>query len=402
MDRFLAEENISCPELLDRISRATIERFRNAESEYMLLVQGTGYFGSGELKNPGGPDSVRDLDQRGMRVHSCIAVTDQGLPVGLVYQESCVSEPCKELFLSREQRRARPVEEKESYRWIHTLNEIHQRVPEDTARITVCDGEGDFYELFSEADRLDEYFLVRLTQNRLIDGGGRLFDTLKSSAVDGTVTVKIGKKARDQIPQTEISLDYHFQTVTVYCPLRRKEKHLRESLNLTAIYAHESGEKGKVQWFLLTNAPVVDKRTIEKYIQYYAYRWNMERFHYVLKGRDGIRERKTERPDELRLSILRNSVIALQIMNLAYMEKACPELPCEAVFDDMEWKVLYCSARKTQQLKPDTYTVRDAVCDLGTLGGMKRAAKRGMPDVRSAWRGLEKLHILLAYREFLV
>lgn len=402
MDRFLAEENISYSELLDRISRATIEKNRNVESEYTLFIQGTGYFGLGEQKTPGGSGSPGDLDQRGMRVHSCIAVTDRGLPLGLVWQEACLSEPCKELFLTREQRRARPVEEKESFRWINTLDETHRRVPKNITKITVCDGEGDFYELFSEADRLDEYFLVRLTQNRLIDGGSRLFDTLKSSPVDGSVSVRMGKSTREQIPQMEVTLDYHFQNVTIYCPLRRKEKHLSESLNLTAVYAHEQGEKSKIQWFLLTNAPVADRKTVEKYIQFYAYRWNMDRFLRILKGRDKAGAKQAGGLESQRKLVLRNSVIALQILYLAYMEKACPESSCEGIFDDTEWKVLYCSARKTQQLLADTYTVRDAVSDLGTLGGMKRASKRGMPDIHSAWRGLEKLHILLAYREFLV
>ncbi len=50
----------------------------------------------------------------------------------------------------------------ESYRWIHTMNEIHQRVEEDIPVLTVCDREGDFYEFFSNAADLGENFLIRL------------------------------------------------------------------------------------------------------------------------------------------------------------------------------------------------------------------------------------------------
>ena len=50
----------------------------------------------------------------------------------------------------------------ESYRWIHTMNEIHQRVAEDIPVLTVCDREGDFYEFFSNAADLGENFLIRL------------------------------------------------------------------------------------------------------------------------------------------------------------------------------------------------------------------------------------------------
>jgi len=101
-----------------------------------------------------------------MLVHSCIAVTDQGIPLGLLYQEANIRETRKDDSETKEQKRSKPIEEKESYRWIHTLNETHPRVPEGIPVWTVCDREGDFYEFFSEAADLGEDFLVRIVQNR--------------------------------------------------------------------------------------------------------------------------------------------------------------------------------------------------------------------------------------------
>ncbi len=63
---------------------------------------------------------------------------------------------------TKEQKRSKPIEEKESYRWIHTLNEIHKRVPDEIPILTVCDCERDFYEFFTEAADLGEDFLVRI------------------------------------------------------------------------------------------------------------------------------------------------------------------------------------------------------------------------------------------------
>ncbi len=60
---------------------------------------------------------------------------------------------------------------KESFRWLKTMNETQKRVPEGMRVLTVCDREGDFYELFSEAADLGTDFLIRIVQNRMIDDG---------------------------------------------------------------------------------------------------------------------------------------------------------------------------------------------------------------------------------------
>jgi hypothetical protein len=45
--------------------------------------------------------------------------------------------------------------------------------------------------------------------------------------------------------------------------------------------------------------------------------------------------------------------------------------------------------------------IKEAVDYLGWLGGPKRAPSDGPPGVKTIWIGLMKLHILLAYREYL-
>lgn len=63
------------------------------------------------------------------------------------------------------------------------MKEIHKRVPEDMRMLTVCDREGDFYELFSEAAHLGADFLVRIVQNRMIDDGKKILITCSYSDV---------------------------------------------------------------------------------------------------------------------------------------------------------------------------------------------------------------------------
>lgn len=372
--RFFSNSEISKDELLDSISRATVEKIKCADAEWILAVQDTTAVGFGDRKAIQGMGYDCSTEQRGMLVHSCIAVTDQGIPLGIIYQETNTREKPKDDFQTKEQKRSRPIEEKENFRWLDSMRETLLRMPADIPILTVCDREGDFYEFFSEAADLKANFLIRIVQNRMVDDGKKIFHELRSSPVAGSMVVRMSRNPKEHIPSRNIKMDYHCKKVTIYRPQRRKEKHLREKLELTAIYVHESGKKG-TEWFLLTTVTVKSEKEIEK---------NQAREY----GR-------------LSFLTLLYSVIAMQILNLTYLGKICPEISSGIVFVEEEWKVLCCCARKSKEI-PESYSLKEAIYDLGVLGGTKGAPSDGMPGVRSIWQGLDVLYSLLAYRNYLV
>ena len=91
----------------------------------------------------------------------------------------------------------------------------------------------------------------------------------------------------------------------------------------------------------------------------------------------------------------------MQILNLTYLGKICPEILSGIVFVEEEWKVLCCCERKNKEI-PESYSLKEAIYDLGVLGGTKGAPSDGMAGVRSIWQGLDVLYSLLAYRNYLV
>lgn len=372
--RFFSNSEISKDELLDSISRATVEKIKCADAEWILAVQDTTAVGFGDRKAIQGMGYDCSTEQRGMLVHSCIAVTDQGIPLGIIYQETNTREKPKDDSQTKEQKRSRPIEEKENFRWLDSMRETLLRMPADIPILTVCDREGDFYEFFSEAADLKANFLIRIVQNRMVDDGKKIFHELRSSPVAGSMVVRMSRNPKEHIPSRNIKMDYHCKKVTIYRPQRRKEKHLREKLELTAIYVHESGKKG-TEWFLLTTVTVKSEKEIEK---------NQAREY----GR-------------LSFLTLLYSVIAMQILNLTYLGKICPEISSGIVFVEEEWKVLCCCARKSKEI-PESYSLKEAIYDLGVLGGTKGAPSDGMPGVRSIWQGLDVLYSLLVYRNYLV
>lgn len=398
--RFFSNADISKDELLDSVSRATVEKMKAVEAEWILAVQDTTSVGFGDRKSIKGMGYHCSTEQRGMLVHSCIAVTDRGIPLGVIYQETNTRETRKDDSGTKEQKRAKPIEEKESFRWLNAMRETKQRVPEEIPTLTICDREGDFYELFSEAAELGTDFLVRIVQNRMVNDGKKIFNELRSAPVAGSIVVRMCRNPKEHIPSRNVKMDYHYKEVEIHCPQRRKEKHLREKLVLTAIYVHESGKRG-TEWFLLTTVKAESEKDIGKLVQYYAHRWKIERFHFILKSGCNIEKNQAREYGKLAFLTLLYSVIAMQILNLTYLGKICPEESAEIVVDEEEWKVLCCCARKTSEV-PERYTLREAIYDLGIPGGTKGAPSDGMPGARSIWQGLEVLCTLLAYRNYIV
>jgi hypothetical protein len=95
------------------------------------------------------------------------------------------------------------------------------------------------------------------------------------------------------------------------------------------------------------------------------------------------------------------SIIAVMILNMTYAARLVPDLPCSLLFGEDEWKLLYCAANKTKKEPEKPYRIKEAADYLGRLGGPKRAPSDGPPGVKTIWIGLMKLHILLAYRQYL-
>lgn len=130
-----------------------------------------------------------------------------------------------------------------------------KRVSEDIRVLTVCDREGDFYELFSEAAHLGADFLVRIVLNRMINEGKKIFNELRSCPAAGSMVIRMGRNPKEHIPSGNIKMDYHYKEAEIHCPKIRKEEHLQEKLVLTAVYVHESGKKA-AEWFLLSTVKI--------------------------------------------------------------------------------------------------------------------------------------------------
>ena len=100
----------------------------------------------------------------------------------------------------------------------------------------------------------------------------------------------------------------------------------------------------------MTETVVMQKA--QECLRWYCLRWRIEDWHRVLKSGCKIEELQHKSADRLKRAIAINLVIAWRIMLMTLLGRACPELPSEVLFSDLELEVLTAYAKKKALKNP--------------------------------------------------
>ena len=90
---------------------------RGHQAGIVLAIQDTTDFEFTSHRQTQGLGYINQTQQQGIKVHSCLAMSGDGEPLGLLSQSCWVR---SQRSGKREQRRKLPIEQKESYRWLKT------------------------------------------------------------------------------------------------------------------------------------------------------------------------------------------------------------------------------------------------------------------------------------------
>ena len=387
--RLLSNEKFELDELMSSATAATYERLQGE----VLLIQDT------MDVNLEGHDKTEGLGYssehvKGIKVHSCIALSPEGLSYGLMDQTYETRAEAKSK-LSAAEKAARSIEEKESYRWLEALKNSTAVIPEDVHFITICDREGDFYELYAEARKLDLDFIIRATHDRRSDTNEKIATKIRQTQACGRVTVEIPRDTRrgNKARQTEMEVAYC--QVNVVKPQNVRGDGIAPKVTMNLVRITEltplAGQE-PIEWILATSLSVENAADSMKVVEYYIQRWKIERFHHVLKSGMGVEKIQLHTYDKIIAMLLIYSVIALYIMTLTYMGRVLPDAPCDLFLDEDEWKVLYRVVHKTKTAPVKPYSLAEAIQYLGQLGSYKRSPSDGPPGLKSIWMGLFLLY----------
>ncbi len=390
--RLLDNESVGAEAILEGHYQASIAR---AKAERIVLaVQDTTILNYSDHPATQGLGYLYDLEMQGMLVHSTLLVTPARVPLGLIDQQVWVRDAA-DFQVKREKRKERPTEDKESQKWLVSLEataRAQKQMGGQTHLIAVGDSEADLYDLFRKALALQQDVLIRAAYDRNVDHPNKhLWAHLQHQALAGEITIQVprslGKAARTAL------LEVRLTPVTLKPPnSRRKEK-----LPLLAIWgilaqeSHPPAGDEAVEWLLLTTLPVETFAQAITYLDWYACRWVIETYHKVLKSGCRVEERQFADADNLQRYLALDGVVAWRVLYLTMLARQAPDLPCSVVLETHEWQALYCFLHKTPHPPQQVPSLTQAIRWLAQLGGFLGRKGDGDPGPMSLWRGLQRL-----------
>lgn len=327
---------------------------------------------------------------RGFLMHSVLAVSPDGVPLGLLHQHLWARDPTQR---TAHQRYNRPVKDKESQRWLDAEQVTLAAVPAETDVLTIADREADIFELLAADRRAGGYLLIRATHPRRIadtpDGEtAYIWSSVQQQPVIGEMTV-LARDKRGQ-PIRPATLRVRRQTVEIQVPRHHLQRSQSQPVTVDAILAIEEqppADKAPIIWRLLTTWPLTTEADVLAMIEVYSLRWLIERYHFVLKSGCRVEELQLAQEQRLERAVATYSIVATRILRLTYLARTEPETPILPELDPAEWTVLQVRFPHLRE-RP---TVREAVRAIAHLGGFQGRTGDGEPGVLVLWRGFQRL-----------
>jgi hypothetical protein len=411
--RFCENENTS----FDRVLQSHIDatRRRIAAQPVVLLAQDTSEI---DVTRPeqqvAGAGPLDGDSRRGALLHLMHAFTPDGTPLGTVFATAWVrAEEPVNAALSRAERAAIPIEEKESHRWVTTLRQAREEAQlcPATQFICVADSEADIYEVLVEGmrePRVNEW-IVRACQDRVLScGDGRnsgeklVRNYLLQQALLFGKTIEVrGRKAkvacetrgRRQARQSrKAEVVVRAARVTLRPPWRPDRKLPPVTVNVVLVSeVNPPAGDEPIEWLLLTSLPIDTVEQVRQIIQYYCLRWMIEIFFRVLKSGCRVEERLFEHMDRLLTCLAVYIVVAWRTLYVCRLGRSCPDISCEAVFEPAEWKSVWkVMHREDPPHQPPTLGV--FVRLVAQLGGYVNRKRADPPGPQTIWIGLQRMH----------
>jgi hypothetical protein len=144
--RFWDNKKVEIDEIITAQKLSTLERAK--DEEIILAIQDTTDLDFTHHPNTTGLGHLDAKYLRGLKVHSTLAVSTAGVPLGILAQEIWARDP--QTIGKKHHRKQKETKDKESQRWLDAEQKTVTSIPPGQTIITVADREADIFDLFSQ------------------------------------------------------------------------------------------------------------------------------------------------------------------------------------------------------------------------------------------------------------
>jgi hypothetical protein len=331
----------------------------------------------------------------GILMHSSLAMTTDGIPLGLLHQKQW----CREYESFHKIRGSGinhsrvPIEEKESYKWIEGVNcSCKGLTPENM--IHICDRDADVYELFDHCKSLGTHFVVRAVHSRgTTKKGVKSFSKLSRIPSQGNYTLKIQSSQKRKARVAKIQV--RFYKVTLIPPIAKSTRYKPIDVYVVSAkeaYSKDVSDKERINWKILTDLSVESFEQAMQIIEYYQARWNIEIYFKTLKSGFGAERSRLRSASRIKKFISFISVLAWRVFWLTRISRAAPEQKPSICLSKQEISVLTKIEKINGRKLLKSQGLKEFVVAIARLGGYLARNSDPPPGNIVIWRGLMRLN----------
>jgi hypothetical protein len=362
--------------------------------------------------------SLDDLGQignghhRGYIVQNSLAVDSKtrqvlGLCNQVLHHRARVPE--KETIAQKRKRESR-----ESLLWLKGTDPL----PASEQLVDVCDQGADTFEFLEHEVNSGRRFVIRAAYDRAILIGHGEASTCESSylrsyaiqlpeagrwmlSVTSKVEVKTpkkkGKKARIKRTARTAELAVAFAPVQIKPPAKKNGIHGNESLAVWVVRVWEinppQGQE-RLEWFLITNDPVLSYEDAYRVVGWYECRWIVEEYHKGMKTGCKIESPQFTEEERLKPTIALLSIITLTLLAMRDASRRPDAKVRKATEIISEDYVAVLSAWRHGKVRMD-WSIHDFYYALARLGGHQNRKNDHPPGWQTIWEGWKELQAMV-------
>jgi len=398
--RFLSNDRVSEAEILAGHFQSTRDRAGTTKDLIFVLHDTTEFTYQREAAEAIGVtksvNSGRDKAGRvrshtvcGILMHSSLALTAEGVPLGLAAVKVWTRQKFKgTAALKKKINPTRvPIEKKESIRWLDNLAQSTELLGGPDQCIHIGDRESDIYELFCLAHELGTHFLLRTCVNRRAgDGDHTVADEMGEIAVKKRHRIEV----RDDSGNLDQALlEIRYRKIRVLPPIGKWKRY--PPLVLTVIHADEAGtprNRKKISWKLITNLSVHSGRAAVEKLEWYSMRWKIELFHKILKSGCRAEDSRLRTAQRLANLIAVFCIVSWRVFWMTMLNRAAPDAPAEMALTASEIRLL---DQVLTNIPNTRKTLSYYLNKIARLGGYLARGSDPPPGNLVMWRGLSRL-----------